>query len=119
MSISIDQLGQSILELNVTGKLERADYDKLVPMADELIRRNGYLSLIIHVSDFSGWTVSGLLQDLRFDARHYADVKRMALVASSDSKKWLATLSKPFTKAEVAFFTEDRIVEARGWVMAA
>lgn len=119
MSIAIDELGQSILELKVTGKLQRTDYDALLPAAENLIRRNGYVSLIVHVSDFSGWTPSGLLEDLRFDARHYEDVKRLALVARSDNKKWLATLSKPFTKAEVAFFTEDRIVEARAWVMQA
>jgi hypothetical protein len=117
MSIKIDDLDRSALELEIDGKLDIADYRQFVPIAEKRIRENGQVSLLIHISKLSGWTPSALWEDLRFDAKHFDDVSRLALVAQSDSKKWLATISRPFTAAKVSFYTENNLDKARSWVM--
>lgn len=119
MPIKIIDANTSILEFQVDGKLEKKDYQQFVPLVENLIERGGKLAMVVHISNLTGWTPSALWEDLRFDAKHYSDISRLALIADNDSKKWLATLSKPFTKAEVAFYTEDNIETARQWVKAA
>jgi hypothetical protein len=42
---------------------------------------------------------------------------RVALVARDPSKQWLATLTEPFSRAEVQFYNEADIESARQWVM--
>lgn len=119
MPIKIIEADNSILEFQVDGKLEKKDYQQFVPLVENLIERSGKLAMVIHISNLTGLTPSALWADLRFDAKHYSDISRLALVADSDARKWLATLSKPFTKADVEFYTEDKIEAAREWARAA
>jgi len=117
--INIIDADKSILEFNIDGKLEQKDYLQFEPLVESLLARGGKLAIIIHITNFSGWTPAALWEDLKFDARHYRDFTRVALVAETDSKKWLATLSKPFTRADVAFYHEADIEQARTWAKAA
>lgn len=119
MPIKIIDNEPSLLEFSVHGTLEKNDYQRLVPLAENLIEQSGELAMVIHVSNLDGWTPSALWADLKFDARHYNDVSRLAVVAETDARKWLASISKPFTNAEVAFYREDQIEQAREWAKAA
>lgn len=119
ITVSIKSLGPAVLELDVHGKLEARDYDKFKPMAEERIREHGKVDLVVHVSSLSGWTPSAFWEDLKFDVAHYRDVSRLALIGEDDDKRWMATLSKPFTAAEVKYFPEREITEARRWVLQA
>jgi hypothetical protein len=47
---------------------------------------------------------------------HYNDIARLAVLGSAPSECWKASISKPFTGAEVRYFTEDDIDTAREWV---
>jgi hypothetical protein len=116
MALTVDNLGSQALELKVDGRLETDDYEKFVPLAEELIAQHRKMGLLVRVSGLRGWSPAALWQDIRFDARHYNDITRIALVAESDSKRWLATLAKPFTGAKVEFFLESELEQARDWV---
>jgi hypothetical protein len=75
------------------------------------------VSLLLNVSAFRGWSAGALWEDLKFDMKHYHDVARLALVAENPDKEWMATLSKPFTAAEVKFFPIVAHETAREWVL--
>ncbi|QQR89745.1 MAG: STAS/SEC14 domain-containing protein [Myxococcales bacterium] len=116
MPIVINPLGEAALEMQVYGKLAKDDYQKFIPVLEERINEKGQIGLLLHLSDFQGWTLPALWEDLKFDAKHYNDVSRIALVAHDSGKKWMATLSKPFTGAEIEYFPEIEIDKARAWV---
>ncbi len=117
MSFAVMEIGPSALEVIVQGKLEKSDYRKFIPEVEKRIREHGKVSLLLNVSHFHGWSPAALWEDLKFDARHYNDVARLALVARNPDKKWMATLSRPFTAADVKFFPEDAHETAREWVL--
>lgn len=119
MSVEVSELSPKALEVEIEGKLEKTDYEKLEPIAAAHIERHGPIGLLVRVSELDGWTPAGLWEDLKFDARHYKDVSRIALVARNESREWMATVSKPFTSAEVEFYPESEIDAARRWVKAA
>lgn len=116
MTVTIETLGPSALALEIHGALERHDYDELVPLVKERIERHGTIDLLVVVTDFHGWSPAALWEDLRFDEQHYRDVSRLAIVGSEGSQEWMATVSRPFTAAEVAFYPESEIAAAREWV---
>lgn len=119
MSVNVINLGASALELDIHGKVEEQDFEHFVPIAEERIAERGQIGLLVNVSDFEGYSASGLWEDLKFDVKHYSDVSRLALVSSDPSDKWMATVSKPFTAADVKFFSTDQLDNARQWVQTA
>jgi hypothetical protein len=116
MAISIDRLGAMALELQIDQKLEKDDYLEFTPLAEAKIAEFGNINLLIKLSDFNGWSPGAMWEDLKFDARHYSDVDRLALVSESESDEWMATVSKPFTSANVKHFLEEDLDRARRWV---
>lgn len=118
MALTINHLGPKALELKLEGVLRKDDYAKFVPLAESRIQENGKINLLIHVSELSGFSPAALWEDLKFDIKHYRDVWRLAIVGEDDKKKWLASLARPFTAANVEFYPEHRLEEARLWVAA-
>jgi hypothetical protein len=116
MSITVERLGDTGLELGIHGKIDKADLAEFAPRAEACIEERGKVDLLIDVSDFEGYTPAGLWNDLKFDVRRYSDVSRLALVAEDRDKQWMATLSKPFTAADVKFYPRDEIEAARRWI---
>ena len=116
MGINISDLGSNALELVVHGKLEKRDYEAFVPRAEARMAQSGKIGLLIHVTELQGATPGALVEDLKFDAKHYNHVSRIALVGPDDAKRFLAPLSKPFTAASVEYFHVDQLGTARAWV---
>lgn len=116
MTFRIHTLAPDVLEIEVGGRVEAEDYERFVLLAEKRMEQHGMISMLVHMWDSSEWSPAALWSDLKFDVEHYGNVRRFALVAKGDDKSWMATLSKPFTGAEVEFFTEDELERARHWV---
>lgn len=104
------------VELDASGKLTGADYDRLVPELERLADERGPLRLYIELKAFRGWDPEGLWRDVRFDATHQEAMDRIAIVGEKKWEEWGTKLSKPFFQAEMRFFTPDRAEEAKAWL---
>src|SRR5438132_3638321 len=117
MTIDVQEIaGAGFVEIDLTGKLGSEDYKAYLPKIEELIRQHGKLRLLVHMHDFHGWTPGGLWEDLKFEVRHFKDLERIAFVGD---KKWEAGMSKfckLFTIAEIRFFDEAMLDQARAWL---
>jgi hypothetical protein len=100
--------------------LKQDDYKTFVPQAEHEIKAHGHVSLLIHIAGLRGASPPALWEDLKFDASHYNDVARLALVGTEESDKqlWMGALARPFTSAEVKTFSEAELAAAREWVRA-
>ncbi len=116
MPLAVRTLGARALELDIRSKLEQRDYERVLPMLEGRIEDFGSVDLLVRATDFAGWTPSALWEDLKFDVRHFSDVRRFALVGEEPQAKWMALLSRPFTAADVRHFPEDQLESARAWV---
>lgn len=116
MAVAINSLGISALELDIQDKLDTSDYERFTALAEDRIRNHGEVNFLVRASNFSGWSPAALWHDLKFDVSHYNDVSRVAVVAEDSSRDWMATLSRPFTGADVEFFPESELDSARQWV---
>ena len=119
MSLELKELNEGrILEVLVTGKLEKADYELMVPEVERLIRQYGKLRVLLELRDFHGWTAGGLWEDLKFDVKHFRDIERLAILGEKKWQEGMATFCKPFTTAEIRFFPPEEAEEARRWIQA-
>jgi hypothetical protein len=117
MALEINELlAGRILEIKLSGKLHKEDYQHFVPLVERLIGQFGKVRLLVEMHDFHGWDVSALWEDLKFDIKHFKDIERLALVGESKWEKGMATFCKPFTTAEIRFFDIKDMIAARQWV---
>ena len=110
--ISIDEF----LHVKVTGKLTKEAYEELAPVVTEQIQEFGKLRILFEMHDFHGWTAGALLEDLKFDFKHWKDIERLAIVGESKWEAGMAAFCKPFTAAKIQYFDAAKIDEAKSWI---
>lgn len=106
----------NLVEIEVSGKLVKSDYETFVPQLEKLIRDHGKLRILFEMKDFHGWTLSALWQDFKFDLKHFRDVERIAMVGDKKWEKGMATFCKPFTTAKIKYFGYGQHDQAMAWL---
>ena len=55
--------GGKVLEIQLTGKLAKEDYEQLVPAVERLVKEHGRIRILVEMRDFHGWTAGALDQN--------------------------------------------------------
>ena len=105
-----------VVELDLHGKLSRKDYEELGPTLDRHIREHGKIRILVTMHDFEGWDAQGLWEDIKWDAKHFNDVERIAIIGASTWHKWMAGFCNAFTTAKVRYFGFKEIDKAYVWL---
>jgi hypothetical protein len=108
--------GGKVLEVDLTGKLAKEDYETFVPVVERLVKEQHKVRMLVEMHDFHGWTAGALWEDTKFAAHHFHDIERLAIVGETKWEKGMATFCKPFTKAMVRYFDRAHAAEARDWL---
>jgi hypothetical protein len=108
--------GGKTLEIQLTGKLTNEDYEQLVPAVERLVKEHGRIRILVEMRDFHGWTAGALWQDLKFDAKHFRDIERVAMVGETKWQHGMSIFCKPFTAASIRYFDHAAIDQARTWL---
>jgi hypothetical protein len=105
-----------LLAVHVSGKLARADYENVVPAFERLVLEHGKLRILFIMTNFHGWEANALWADIKFDAKHYSHIERIAMVGEKLWQHGMATFCKPFTKAKIQYFDHADAAKARKWL---
>jgi hypothetical protein len=117
MTVEIAELAAGkVVEVKISGKLHKEDYERFVPLFEKLIADHGKLRVLVEMHTFHGWDVSALWQDMKFDLKHFKDIERLALVGESKWEKGMATFCKPFTTAKIRYFDVAEASVAKAWI---
>ncbi len=117
MSIQVKiEDGGKTLAVHVSGKLVKADYEQFVPEFETLVEKHGKLRILVEMSDFDGWDAAALWEDIKFDARHFSDIERLAMVGESKWQHGMAIFCKPFTTATIRYFDHADADVAKAWL---
>ncbi len=103
------------VSVRAMGKLVDADYERLVPELDRLIKKHGKLCLLFDLTGFEGWKPSALWDEFKFDVKHFADFERIAIVGDKSWEQGMATFFKPLTTATIRYFGIEDAEEAWKW----
>ncbi len=117
MSVVLKELeGGKVLEVEAEGRLSKADYRSLAPQVERRIQEHGTINILFSMVHFQGWTPGGLWEDIKFDARHFRHIQRLALVGDKKWENLMAGFCRPFTRAEIRYFDRQQADLARQWV---
>jgi UPF0288 family protein (methanogenesis marker protein 3) len=106
----------NIIEVHLTGKLAKEDYEYFVPLVEKKIEEIGKLRVLMVMRDFHGWAASALWEDIKFDVKHFKDIERLAMVGESTWEKGMAAFCKPFTSAKIKYYNLTEEEAARQWI---
>ncbi|MFV0443078.1 MAG: STAS/SEC14 domain-containing protein [Planctomycetaceae bacterium] len=109
----------NVVNVRISGKLTKEDYELFVPAMDEVIRQHGQVRILMEMVDFHGWTLSATWEDTKFALKHFHDIERLALVGDKAWEKGMAVFCKPFTRASIKYFDIADIAQAKSWIAEA
>jgi len=112
----LDETGDRVLALKLSGKLHDEDYDRFVPLVEKAAAEEGKTRLLLLFEDFYGWNPHALWDDIAFEAAHHDRIERIAMVGDAEWRSWMDKVSGPFSKATVQHFAPGAEAEARGWL---
>ncbi|MEZ5319684.1 MAG: STAS/SEC14 domain-containing protein [Vicinamibacterales bacterium] len=115
----VEGLGDNVIGVKLSGRLHDEDYDRFVPMVDQLTAEQGKVRMYVEMHDFHGWSAHALWDDINFAAQHSRDIERIAMVGEKTWQEWMAKICKPFTKATIKYFEAGEVDAARAWIGAA
>ena len=117
MKLELKELDDGkLLEVHLTGKLVKEDYESFLPAVERLVKQHGKIRMLVEMHDFHGWTAGAAWEDTKFAAHHFHDIERLAIIGETRWEKGMATFCKPFTTAKVRYFDQTKAAEARGWL---
>ncbi|MDR3402144.1 MAG: STAS/SEC14 domain-containing protein [Chthoniobacter sp.] len=105
-----------VLEVNLHGKLSHRDFDQIVPETERLIERYGKIRILVTLHDFEGWDLGAVWEEIKWEAKHFNHMERIAIVGDCRWHKRMASLCGPFTTARVRYFNLDSLDQAYQWV---
>ena len=117
MAIQLNEKNATkVLAVRVSGKLSKEDYERFIPEFEKLVKEHGKIRVLFEMVDFHGWEASALWQDIKFDAKHFTDIERLAMVGDKKWEKGMSVFCKPFTTAKIRYFDRADIAGAKAWL---
>jgi hypothetical protein len=101
--------------VKLSGKLRGVEYRELISKAEDAIRTNGAVNLVLVMQklEFPEW--DAIKADTHFGLKDYRHVRRAAYVGEQTWAEWFVKLIGPFTRTEERSFHPDQLNEAIQW----
>jgi len=117
MAIKLEEIdGGKALEVQLSGKLVKEDYESFVPVVERLAKTHGTIRMLVAMHDFHGWTAGALWEDTKFALHHFHAIERLAVVGETRWQHGMAVFCRPFTAATIRYFDHTTLTEARAWL---
>ena len=117
MSVTFTKESDDLFVINVQGILTFEDLKEVENKASEGIGRSGKVKLLVLAEEFSGWGKEGDWGDLTFMHEHDPYIEKIAVVSTEKWKdEFLMFLGAGRRQAQVKFFFDDEVEDARDWL---
>jgi len=106
----------NIVELTIDGGISAAEFGDIIGKLEAAIEKHGNVRLLKHIRSVGAVPVSKLWDDIKFAFENLRHFSHAAVVAD---QKWIEVftkMAKPFISAEVRYFNEAEIDQARQWL---
>ena len=106
----------NVLEVDLHGKLSRPDYEWFTPETEKLILKYGKIRVLVTMHNFEGWDATAVWEDMKWNAKHFSQIERLAIVGKTTWHRLMTGFARPFTSTQVRYFTPEELSEARAWL---
>jgi len=119
MPVEVIDASGTLLQAKVRGMLQRAEYDRMLQLARDIIKREGKMRVLVLLDGFEGWERHRDWGDVSFAIQEGRNIEKMAIVGD---EKWrdetLAFTAAGFRPTAIEFFAASRLADARRWLAA-
>jgi hypothetical protein len=117
MSVDLsEEVDGKIETIKLSGQLTKEDYQRFLPQIERRINQHGKVRMLVQMTDFHGWSMGALWEDIKFDLKHFSHIERLALVGDRKWQAAMAIFCKPFTTAQIRYFDQSQLDEAHHWL---
>jgi stage II sporulation SpoAA-like protein len=117
MSLTMQHEHDNIFRVDVAGRLEKAEFDRLQTSMAAEIGRLGPIRMLFVLKNFEGWEPGQNWGDLSFYMKHGDSIERIAIVGD---ERWrseaLMFAAADLRRGPVEFFPDGRLSDARAWL---
>lgn len=118
MPVDFHATDDNLVTVKISGTLTKEDYKTFVPDMEKAIQDHGPICLLFQMTDFHGWELGAMWEDMKFGIKHFSDIERLAIVGEKKWEEWMAKVCIPFTKAKLKYFPCEQLAEAEQWLEA-
>ncbi|WP_089317335.1 STAS/SEC14 domain-containing protein [Pontibacter ummariensis] len=112
----LEESKEDIVAFRISGKVDKNDYQVMLPVLEEKIRQHGKVRVYAEMQDVEEYSLEALWDEIRYDISHATDFSRVAIVGGRRWTNWLTNLAKPFTSAEVKYYDFSDRSKAWSWI---
>ena len=107
----------NIIGLRLKGKIEDNEFDEIVSLMEERLKRHKKLRFYAEIEEFKGMSVNTFMKDIHYSLRHWREVEKEAVVSDKGwLKAWVGFAGSIIPGVEVKHFSFDEIEEAKEWI---
>lgn len=112
----LEESKEDLVALSLSGPVDRQDYDIMLPVLEEKIKQYEKINVYAEMQEVEDISLRALWEDLKFDFRHAADFKKVAIIGDRKWLDWLTVMASPFTTAKIKYFEPHQKAQAMEWV---
>ena len=102
----INQKSDAVIGLNIDGKIEAEDIDRVVQSIEQRLEKIAKLRIYTEVNNWAGISLEAFIKDIKFGLQHFQDFEKEAIVSDREWLESLAAVSNTlFSSIEVKNFT--------------
>jgi hypothetical protein len=106
----------NIIFTTASGKMEKQDYETLLPLAEAKIAQHGKERWYFEMDHFNGWHFDTFWRDVKFDLKHAHHFEKVAMVGDKKWQEWMSKSLKAFISADVRYFNTSEKQLADQWI---
>lgn len=118
-AVHVIDLGGPCVQVRLMGQVDPEAYGQATGDLDALIRQKDGFRLLIDLTEFAGWQgLSALDAHFHLGRIHAPLLDRAALVGNKGWQRMAQRIGNHLIKAEVQYFPEDEMENAKSWLAA-
>ncbi|MEQ9438440.1 MAG: STAS/SEC14 domain-containing protein [Cyclobacteriaceae bacterium] len=106
----------NIIATQAEGSLNEQDVQKIHPLIHNIINRGLKVRWYFEMENFTGYELKAFWEDIKMDLSHADDYEKIAMVGEKKWQDWITQLMKPFTQADIQYFTLPEKEKAKAWI---
>ena len=112
----LDETAGNYVALITIGKITSKDYDVLIPLIEDTIKKDGKLNFLCDMQDFGGIEIKAAWRDFTFGIRNLKNFRRCALIGANRWVQWCVTITNFVFRLQIRLFQSGQEEEARIWL---
>jgi len=105
----------NVIGYKAVGKITGADYKKLEPELEELVKQEGNIRMLLDL-EFDSMTVKAMESDLALGRKFHKNIDKLAIVGDRKWEEWMASMAEKLFAREAKHFRAADTDAAWTWL---